>query len=121
MDMFPFSSCSTFLSHILFKAQHHSFLIHDSVVSCIALHHSLSFIHTYSWSVFIMVVLRTVAALLATAAVSMAIPLQTLQMFSIPGPLAMHFGNKVVPQDTDVTRKSCQKAISALVRRHMIN
>ncbi|KAK3398990.1 hypothetical protein B0T20DRAFT_352144 [Sordaria brevicollis] len=50
-----------------------------------------------------MVVLRTLAALAVTAAVSVANPLHASAKFSIPGPLAMNFGNKVVPQDTDVT------------------
>lgn len=50
-----------------------------------------------------MVVLRTLAALAVTAAASMASPLHGFAKFSIPGPLAMNFGNKVVPQDNDVT------------------
>lgn len=53
-----------------------------------------------------MVVIRTLVALAVTAAVSMASPFQGLAKFTIPGPLAMNFGNKVVPQDNDVTRKS---------------
>lgn len=59
-----------------------------------------------------MVVLRTLIALVATATVSMASPLHKSSWFSIPypsGSLAMHFGNKVVPHDINVIRKSCRK------------
>ncbi|KAK3950071.1 hypothetical protein QBC32DRAFT_186322, partial [Pseudoneurospora amorphoporcata] len=49
-----------------------------------------------------MVVLRTLAALAMTAVALMACPLQRFSRFSIPGPLAMKIGDKVVPQDNDV-------------------
>ncbi|KAH7633617.1 hypothetical protein B0T09DRAFT_301845 [Sordaria sp. MPI-SDFR-AT-0083] len=49
-----------------------------------------------------MVVLRTLAALAMTAVASMACPNQRFSRFSIPGPLAMQIGDKVVPQDNDV-------------------
>lgn len=52
-----------------------------------------------------MVVLRTLAALAVTTVVSMASELPRFSRFSIPGHLAMHFGDKVVPGNKDVTRK----------------
>ncbi|KAK3494043.1 hypothetical protein B0T13DRAFT_531477 [Neurospora crassa] len=57
-----------------------------------------------------MVVLHTLTALVATAAVSMASPLHKSSWFSIPDPvpLAMYFGGKVtvVPYDINVTLTS---------------
>ncbi|KAK3351632.1 hypothetical protein B0H65DRAFT_127992 [Neurospora tetraspora] len=50
-----------------------------------------------------MVVLRTLAALAVTTVVSMASELPRFSRFSIPGHLAMHFGDKVVPGNKDVT------------------